>query len=99
MNRDIPPSQMKSGMTEEHRKLVLTLAGGDHRTLNLIHSMEKLTHRDTIYRWMIRNGITGEKLFSFFEERGFSWNRVAKEVIARINKSEKKPLIMGKDVL
>jgi len=96
VNRALPPSQT---MSEDHRRLVLALAGGDHRTLNLIHSMERLRHRDHIYRWMIQNGITGEKLFTFFEERGFSWNRVAKEVIARMNKAEKRPLIMGKDVL
>jgi hypothetical protein len=97
--KNIPPGQFKSGITEEHRRLVLELAGGDFRTLNLIHSMERLAHRDTIYRWLIRNGITGEKLYTFFQERRFSWNAVAKEVISRIEKADKRPLIMGKDVL
>lgn len=99
MNKNIPPSQMRSGIPDEHRRLVLTLAGGDHRTLALIHSMERLKHRDAIYRWMIQNNITGEKLYTFFQERRFSWNAVAKEVISRMEKAQKRPLIMGKDVI
>jgi len=86
-------------ISDDRRKLIFDLAGGDHRTLPLIHSLEKLTRRDQIYRWLISNGIKGEKLYSFFQERGFSWNRVAKEVISRLEKTDKKPLIVGRDVL
>ena len=91
MRSQVPP------VTEDHRKLVIALAGGDYRTLTLIHSMEHLRSRDMIYSWLIRNQITGEKLFNFFEEHGFSWNQVAKEVISRIRKTRKTPLIVGKD--
>ena len=98
--RDIGPSQFpRSTMSDEHRRLVIKLAGGDARTFPLIHSMEHLPRRDIIYRWLFRNGITGEKLFSFFEERKFSWASVASDVLKRVEKVDKRPLIMGKDVL
>lgn len=86
-------------ISDDRRKLIFDLAGGDFRTLPLIHSLEKLKRRDQVYRWLISNGIKGEKLFTFFQERGFSWNRVAKEVISRLDKMDKKPLIVGRDVL
>jgi len=93
------PSGGQRTISDSRRKLILDLAGGDHRTLPLIHSLEPIKSRDSIYRWLISNDITGEKLYSFFQERGFSWNRVATDVISRIEKSDKKPLIMGRDVL
>lgn len=79
--------------------MILKLAGGDHRTLSLIYSLEPLKAREMIYRWLIRNGITGEKLFVFFEERRFSWLQVAKEVLSRVEKQDSRPILVGRDLL
>jgi hypothetical protein len=88
-----------AGIDSHRRKLIFALAGGDHRTLVLIHSLEKLKKREMVYRWFIRNKITGEKLYTFFEERRFSWLQVAKEVISRLEKQDASPIFVGKDLL
>jgi hypothetical protein len=94
-------NQIGGGQTiDEHRKkMILALAGGDHRTLSLIHSLEKLKSREMVYRWFIRNKITGEKLYSFFEERRFSWLQVAKDVLKRVEKQDTGPILVGRDLL
>lgn len=84
---------------DERRALILKLAGGDQRVLPLIHSLEHLKKRDMIYRWFYRNELTGEKLYTFFQERRFSWNEVAVYVISRLEKQDTRPILVHKDMI
>lgn len=84
---------------KERRALIMKLSSGDHRTLPLIHSLEHLKKRKMIYRWFVRNDITGKKLYDFFQERKFSWNEVAVEVISRLEKQDTRPIFVHKDML
>lgn len=103
MKNESSPSQLLMStpgqITESRRRLIMQLAGGDFRTFQFIHSLEALKQREMIYRWFIRNNITGEKLYSFFAERRFSWLEVAKEVISRLEKQDSRPILVGKDLL
>jgi hypothetical protein len=85
-------------ITPERRKIILELMADDPKTLPLIHSMERVVRRDDIYRYLIRNKITGLKLWDFFKEHHFSWLRVTQFVLARLDQ-ESKQIIAGRDVI
>lgn len=86
-------------MNENRRILILTLASDYEPALKCIHSLECVLRRDEIYRWFIKNKIVGEVLFLFFQERGFSWLKVSKDVLSYLDRDKKKLMIVGKDVI
>jgi hypothetical protein len=85
-------------ISEERRRLILQLIGDDTRNFPLVYPLERLMKREEIYRWLIRNRITGKKFYDFCHEKAFSWNRVAKAVLSKIEKEKVTTLYVGKDV-
>ena len=85
-------------MTEERKKLILQVAGDFIYNFELIYALERLVRREEIYRWFIKNKKTGLEFYYFFHERRFSWLKVSKFVLSRIDK-QKKILYAGKDVI
>jgi len=86
-------------MNDYRRRLIFQLASGYEEALIIIHSLECLKRRDEIYRWLIRNDVTGQKLIDFAKEHKYSWNRMGKFVLGKIEKEKPKALYVGRDVL
>lgn len=85
-------------MTGNHRKLVFMVADGNPAAFPVIHAMERLTRRDEIYAWLVRNGITGDKFVQFVAERRGSLVQLRREILSRIDGAAPSQMVIGKDI-
>lgn len=95
MNLD---SRALRGMPEYRRLLIMAVVGDDERNFPLVHQLEVLKRRDECYKWLIKNQITGKKFFEFNAQFEFSWLRVAKFILSKLDGEKKHQLFVGKDV-
>jgi hypothetical protein len=85
-------------MTEYRRNLILALADEYPIAFRYIHTLERTYRREEIYRWFIANKITGKKLEEFFIERKYSFLKVVKDVLHKIDGVRKDEIRAGIDL-
>lgn len=74
---------------------------GERRTLPILHWVDThYKHRLEIYKWLIRNNITGKKFADwFYVNFKQSIPSMVAHIVKKVNSDvENRPLIVGKDV-
>lgn len=85
-------------ITEERRNLILAVADGCGDAFPYLHSLEKAKRREEVYRYFLRQKITGTKLVTYFAERRFSLLQVLSDVLTEIDRKKKEAIIAGEDM-
>ncbi len=85
-------------ITEERRNLILAVADGYGDAFPYLHSLEKAKRREEVYRYFLRQKITGQKLVTYFAERRFSLLQVLSDVLTEIDRKKKEAIIAGEDM-
>lgn len=85
-------------ITEDRRNLILAVADGCGDAFPYLHSLEKAKRREEVYRYFLRQKITGTKLVTYFAERRFSLLQVLSDVLTEIDRKKKEAIIAGEDM-
>ena len=85
-------------MSAERREILLRLIDGQTNNVELAHRLTRYRDCNGICKWIIRHGYAGENLMPWLRGQ-FSSSLLAmvRWVIAKNNKENIKPILLGKD--
>jgi hypothetical protein len=85
-------------MRYSHKQALLQIIDNDYRVPPLIYSFELCYRRLEVYRWLIKNGVTGKKFIEFYAQFNNSYLRCLKFILSKIDGVKKETIIAGKDL-
>lgn len=87
-------------MNDKQRNSYLAIADGVPETFPIIYHIDRLTRKDEVCRWLLRNKVTGQKLLELYAQNDSSILQLCSNILKRINKdSVNQKIIAGKDYL
>ena len=91
----------KFGITPSRRELMFNVMDGDNRVLPMLYQLNNFQRCDEIFRYLIRNNLTGRELIFWFNEtfQGSFLNLVA-HCLKKIDRDVmRRPLHYHKDMV
>ena len=91
---------MEQIRSQRFRQDLLEIADGDARLTHACFHLNNFVYGPEIVRWLLRHGLKGARLHDWIKEKhDGSILEAVKAVVAQVNHSTKKPVLVGKDYL
>lgn len=79
---------MKLVMTDQQRRAIFSLMGGEERLLPVMHQIYMHVHCDIYFTWLSVNNMTGDRLWEWFNiKHGASVHKMLKYIARAISRN------------